>query len=79
MYEVDVSYSQELHNDLQFLPESDVLPGSGSKMTGIMATVEPKRRYVVPNLKRAITRGVVRVEIVCKIKTFIFVPIFKGI
>ncbi|XP_050534994.1 uncharacterized protein LOC126902014 [Daktulosphaira vitifoliae] len=60
IYEVDVSYPQELHdehNDLPFLPVNDVPPGS--KETKLMATLKPKQRYVVHyvNLKQAIAHG----------------------
>ncbi|XP_050521442.1 uncharacterized protein LOC126894440 [Daktulosphaira vitifoliae] len=60
IYEVDVSYPEELHdehNDLPLLPGNDVPPGS--KETKLMATLKPKQRYVVHyvNLKQAIAHG----------------------
>ncbi|XP_050546124.1 uncharacterized protein LOC126908254 [Daktulosphaira vitifoliae] len=60
IYEVDVSFPEELHderNDLPFLPGNDVPPGS--KETKLMATLKPKQRYVVHyvNLKQAIAHG----------------------
>lgn len=62
IYEVDVSYPQNLHdahNDLPFLPCNDVPPGS--KFSKLMATLLSKKRYVVHymNLKQAIINGLI--------------------
>lgn len=62
IYEVDVSYPQELHdahNDLPFLPHASVPRGSTVKK--LMATFETKFHYVVHymNLKQAIANGLV--------------------
>ncbi|XP_025406062.1 uncharacterized protein LOC112680241 [Sipha flava] len=57
VYEVDISYPKdlhELHNDLPFLPENSVLPGS--KLSKLMATLGSRKNYVVHylNLKQAV-------------------------
>ena len=62
MYEVDVSYPQELHdahNDLPFLPHASVPRGSSVKK--LMATFEKKTNYVIHyvNLKQAIANGLI--------------------
>lgn len=71
MYEVDISYPRDLHdahNDLPFLPENSIPPGS--KIRKLMATFSKKERYVVhyQNLKQAINNGL----IVEKVIIFIF-------
>jgi len=48
IYEVDVTYPEELHalhNDLLFLPRNGV--PVGSKVTKLMATFESKNNYIV--------------------------------
>lgn len=48
VYEVDVSYPQHLHdhhNDLPFLPQNGIPPGS--KVKKLMATFQQKRNYIV--------------------------------
>lgn len=61
-YEVDIIYSQDLHdvqNDLPFLPHSSI--PHGSTVRKLMATFLRKERYVVHymNLKQAMAHGVV--------------------
>ncbi|XP_003243221.1 uncharacterized protein LOC100569006 [Acyrthosiphon pisum] len=61
-YEVDIIYSQDLHdvqNDLPFLPHSSI--PHGSTVRKLMATFQRKEHYVVHymNLKQAMAHGVV--------------------
>lgn len=70
VYEVDVSYPQHLHdhhNDLPFLPQNGIPPGS--KVKKLMATFQQKRNYIVHyrNLQQAIENGL----IVDKVNIFI--------
>ena len=60
MYEVDIEYPKQLHddhNDLPFLPISSV--PHGSKIRKLMATLESRERYIVHyrNLKQAMANG----------------------
>ena len=60
VYEVDVTYPQQLHdkhNDLPFLPNSGI--PRGSKVRKLMATFEMKKNYVIHyrNLQQAIKNG----------------------
>jgi len=60
IYEVDVSYTQHLHddhNDLPYLPQNSV--PRGSKVRKLMATFEEKKNYIVhyQNLQQAIKNG----------------------
>lgn len=60
IYEVDISYPQELHdkhNDLPFLPQNGI--PANSKVKKLMATLEPKKNYIVHhrNLQQAIKNG----------------------
>ena len=60
IYELDISYPQELHdkhNDLPFLPQNGI--PTGSKVKKLMATLEPKKNYIVHyrNLQQAIKNG----------------------
>ena len=60
IYEVDISYPSELHdqhNDLPFLPQNSIPPGS--KVKKLMATLESKKNYVIHyrNLQQAIANG----------------------
>lgn len=60
IYEVDVTYPKELHdahNDLPFLPQNSITPGS--KVKKLMATLEPKKNYTIHyrNLQQAIQNG----------------------
>ena len=62
VYEVDVSYPQHLHNkhnDLPFLPENKIPPGSRVKK--LMATLHSKKNYVIHyrNLQQAIANGLI--------------------
>ncbi|XP_060863417.1 uncharacterized protein LOC132939980 [Metopolophium dirhodum] len=62
IYEVDIAYPDNLHdkhNDLPFLPQNTVPPGS--KVNKLMATLERKERYIVHyrNLKQAIANGLI--------------------
>lgn len=62
IYEVDVSYPQNLHdahNDLSFLPFTSIPPGS--LVPKLMVTFEKKEKYVVHylNLKQAIANGLI--------------------
>ncbi|XP_022160909.1 uncharacterized protein LOC111027014 [Myzus persicae] len=62
VYEVDISYPNELHdlhNDLPFLPENKIPPGS--KVKKLMATLHSKKNYVIHyrNLQQAITNGLI--------------------
>jgi hypothetical protein len=68
VYEVDISYPQSLHdvhNDLPFLPYGSV--PRGSKVRKLMATLEPKKKYIIHymNLKRAIANGLVVDKVCC--------------
>lgn len=70
VYDVDISYPDSLHhlhNDLPFLPENGIPPGS--KVTKLMATLGPRKNYIIHyrNLKQAIANGL----IVDKVKYFI--------
>lgn len=74
VYEVDISYPRELHdehNDLPFLPFVSIPRGSTVKK--LMATFETKYHYVVHymNLKQAIENGLV-VDKVCNICTVVY-------
>jgi len=73
LYEVDITYPQhlhDLHNDLPFLPDNSVPPGS--KIQKLMATFDMKERYVIHycNLQQAIKHGLI-VE-----KVFVFIYLF---
>jgi len=62
IYEVDISYPQELHdkhNDLPFLPQNGIPPSS--KVKKLMATLESKKNYVIHyrNLQQAIANGLI--------------------
>ncbi|KAL4098768.1 hypothetical protein QTP88_023307 [Uroleucon formosanum] len=62
VYEVDVSYSQQLHdrhNDLPFLPQNSV--PRGTKVRKLMATFEDKKNYIVhyQSLQQAIANGLI--------------------
>ncbi|XP_050064727.1 uncharacterized protein LOC126553627 [Aphis gossypii] len=62
VYEVDMSYPNELHdlhNDLPFLPENKIPPGS--KVKKLMATLHSKKNYVIHyrNLQQAIANGLI--------------------
>ncbi|KAL4091251.1 hypothetical protein QTP88_025973 [Uroleucon formosanum] len=62
VYEVDISYPNELHdshNDLPFLPENKIPPGS--KVKKLMATLHSKKNYVIHyrNLQQAIANGII--------------------
>lgn len=62
IYEVDISYPQNLHdahNDLPFLPFASIPPGS--RVPKLMVTFEKKEKYVVHylNLKQAIANGLI--------------------
>ncbi|KAL4092502.1 hypothetical protein QTP88_027003 [Uroleucon formosanum] len=62
VYEVDVSYPQQLHdrhNDLPFLPQNSV--PRGTKVRKLMATFEDKKNYIVhyQSLQQAIANGLI--------------------
>jgi len=62
VYEVDVSYPKEMHdnhNDLPFLPQNSI--PCGSKVRKLMATFEKKTNYVIHyrNLQQAIKNGLI--------------------
>lgn len=72
VYEVDVTYPRHLHdkhNDLPFLPNSDI--PRGSKVRKLMATFEMKKNYVIhyKNLQQAIKNGL-KVEKVHRVIQF---------
>lgn len=76
MYEVDVAYPVELHdqhNDLPFLPQNGI--PEGSKVKKLMATFESKKNYIVHyrNLQQAIKNGL----IVEKVNLFIYLILGK--
>jgi len=62
VYEVDVSYPQNLHdhhNDLPFLPQNG--KPLGSKVKKLMAMFQQKRNYIVHyrNLQQVIENGLI--------------------
>lgn len=62
VYEIDISYPKHLHdyhNDLPFLPNNGVPPGSKCKK--LMATLQTKKNYIIHyrNLKQAIANGLI--------------------
>ncbi|XP_060875707.1 uncharacterized protein LOC132948988 [Metopolophium dirhodum] len=62
VYEVDIVYPKNLHNkhnDLPFLPQNSVPPGS--KVRKLMATFEPKKNYIIHyrNLQQALNNGLI--------------------
>ncbi|KAL4153040.1 hypothetical protein QTP88_000873 [Uroleucon formosanum] len=62
VYEVDIVYPKKLHdrhNDLPFLPQNSIPPGS--KVHKLMATFEPKKNYIVHyrNLQQALNNGLI--------------------
>jgi len=62
IYEVDVSYPENLHdehNDLPFLPQNGI--PTGSKVKKLMATFERKTNYIIHyrNLQQAIANGLI--------------------
>lgn len=62
VYEVDVSYPKELHdnhNDLPFLSQNSI--PRGSKVRKLIATFEKKKNYVIHyrNLLQAIKNGLI--------------------
>ncbi|XP_026815430.1 uncharacterized protein LOC113555237 isoform X2 [Rhopalosiphum maidis] len=62
VYEVDISYPQHLHNkhnDLPFLPENKIPPGSRVKK--LVATLHSKKNYIIHyrNLQQAIANGLI--------------------
>lgn len=62
IYEVDISYPKKLHdqhNDLPFLPENKIPPGS--KVKKLMATLHSKKNYILHyrNLQQARANGLV--------------------
>lgn len=66
IYDVDISYPSEFHdqhNDLPFLPQNSIPPGS--KVKKLMATLESKKSYVIHycNLQQAITNGLKVVKV----------------
>ncbi len=70
IYEVDIVYPKELHdkhNDLPFLPQNSLPPGS--KVRKLMATFETKKNYIVHyrNLQQALNNGLIveKVNVVC--------------
>ncbi|KAE9521340.1 hypothetical protein AGLY_018262 [Aphis glycines] len=62
IYDVDISYPQNLHdehNDLPFLPQNSI--PKGSKMNKLMATFKTKKNYIVHyrSLQQAIANGLI--------------------
>jgi len=82
VYEVDVSYPKELHdqhNDLPFLPQNSV--PRESKVPKLMATFETKKNYIIHyrNLEQAIKTGLIveKVNICILSDFFLFYKIFN--
>jgi hypothetical protein len=80
LFEVDVEYPQELHDehsDLPFLPESKVPPGG--KNSKLLTTVHKKENYVVHvlALKQAVAHGL-KVTKVHKALSFDLSPWLKS-
>jgi len=72
IYEVDVKYPVDLHdqhNDLPFLPENKI--PEGSKIKKLMATFEKKVNYIVHyrNLQQAIANGIIVEKVITLINT----------
>lgn len=62
IYDVDISYPQNLHdehNDLPFLPDNSI--PKGLKMNKLMATFKTKKNYIVHyrSLQQAIANGLI--------------------
>lgn len=78
VYEVDILYPEslfELHNDLPFLPENIIPPGS--KVVKLTAALGPRKNYIIHyrSLKQAMDNGLI-VNKVClnmNILTVLFV------
>lgn len=74
IYEVDLVYPAELHghhNDLPFLPQNSIPPGS--KVKKLMTTLESKKNYVIHyrNLQQAIANGLIVEKVNIYIYTYL--------
>lgn len=80
VFEVDISYPKNLHNlhnDLPFLPNNGIPPGS--KVQKLMTTLEAKKNYIIHyrNLQQAIENGLIVEKVIIIIKLIvIFIYLF---
>lgn len=78
--EVDIAYPQSLHdehNDLPYLPERMVPPGS--KINKLVANLQPKKNYVVHYmaLKQALKAGLILEKVIDNLFIYLLLNLFN--